>query len=96
MSALIFMASWVRVNSCELIVQMYVSLYFPFYNFHDDNAFLKINIQRKRKEKRIKVDFPDNIHIMVLLVYPFVFITTLLQKDILRKKTKGNLLLNLL
>jgi hypothetical protein len=42
----------------------------------------------KSREKIFKVDFPDNIHIMVLLVYPLVFITGLLHKEILRNKTK--------
>ena len=50
--------------------------------------FLKRNVQRKVERKKFKVDFPDNIHIMVLLVYPLVFITALLHKEILRKKTK--------
>ena len=50
--------------------------------------FLKRNVQRKVERKKFKVDFPDNIHIMVLLVYPLVFITTLLQREKLRNKTK--------
>ena len=34
------------------------------------------------------MDFPENIHIMVLLVCPLVFITALLQREKLRNKTK--------
>jgi hypothetical protein len=49
---------------------------------------LKRNIQQKEERKRFKVDFPDNIHIMVLLVCPLVFITALLQREKLRNKTK--------
>jgi hypothetical protein len=48
----------------------------------------KINIQRKEERKRFKVDFPDKIHIMVLLVCPLVLITALLQRETLRNKTK--------
>ena len=50
--------------------------------------FLKRNIQRIAERKRFKVDFPNNIHIMVLLVFPLVFITALLQTEKLRNKTK--------
>jgi hypothetical protein len=34
------------------------------------------------------VDFPDNSHIMVLLVHPIVFMTALLQREIVRNKAK--------
>ena len=50
--------------------------------------FLKRNVQRKAERKKFKVDFPDNIHIMVLLVCSLVFITALLQREKLRNKTK--------
>ena len=50
--------------------------------------FLKINIQQKEERKKFKVDFPDNIQIMVLLVCPLVFINALLQREKLRNKTK--------
>jgi hypothetical protein len=93
MSVVLLVAPWVRV---ELVVQIYLSLYFPFKIFMMILHFLKINIQRKEERKIFKVDFPNNIHIMVLLVYPLMFITALLHKEILRNKTKGNLLLNLL
>ena len=39
------------------------------------------------------MDFPDNIHIMVILVCPLVFIIALLHKEILINKTKGKLTL---
>jgi hypothetical protein len=92
MSAVLLVAPWVRV---ELIVQIYLSLYFPFKIFMMILLFLKRNIQRKEKKKRFKVDFPDNIHIMVLLVCPLVFITSLLQRETLRNKLKENIHLNL-
>jgi hypothetical protein len=86
MSAVLLMAPWVRV---ELVVQIYLSLYFPFKIFMMILHFLKINIQQKEERKKFKVDFPDNIHIMVLLVCPLVFITALLHKEIWINKTEG-------
>ena len=42
----------------------------------------------EKKREKDQADFPDNIHIMVLLVCPLVFITALLQREKLRNKTK--------
>jgi hypothetical protein len=34
------------------------------------------------------VDFPDNNHVMVLVVRPLAFMTALLQREIVRNKTE--------
>jgi hypothetical protein len=41
----------------------------------------------KQREKD-HADFPDNSHIMVLVVCPLVLMTALLQREIVRNKTK--------
>ena len=34
------------------------------------------------------MDFPDNHHVMVLMVHPLALMTALLQREIVRNKTK--------
>ena len=82
--AVLLVVPWVRV---EFTIQIYLSLYFPFKIFIIILWLWKKIFNEKQREKD-QANFPDNSHIMVLLVHPLMLMTALLQRETVRNKTK--------